>query len=154
MLSLVIHTLKPSKVPTLQLWLRLLEVCRSVLGFPAAFRDSECEVWVWVASLGLTAIDGRVDLKTDVKVLASKEVSSTRLSAIALRWKHGMATYWSGGKTHPKVGQAPNLWKVCAVVSANSDEAAAAMVRIFEGMMSVPDVPCRSLPMVGSPSNL
>lgn len=77
-IGLGIRTLKPGKVPTLQLWFCLLEVCRSILRCSIPLCYSECEIRVWFASTGLASINRRMDLETNVKVLTGKEVGSAQ----------------------------------------------------------------------------
>jgi hypothetical protein len=70
-----ILTLVPAEVPSLQLWLILMEEFRSWDTLVTLLGDSEGEVGVGFANTSLRAIDRRVNLKTDIEELTGKEVS-------------------------------------------------------------------------------
>lgn len=67
-------TLIPREVPSLKLRLLDLEELGNRNSFASLLRDGECEVRVWFANTGLSAIDRRVDLKSDVEELTGEEV--------------------------------------------------------------------------------
>ena len=73
---LQIRTLEPGEVPALQFRFCLLEVRGGVLGFSVALGYGESEIRVWVASIGLAAIDRCMDLEADVEELTGKKVRS------------------------------------------------------------------------------
>jgi hypothetical protein len=69
-------TLEPSEVPPLELGLINLKILGDRLGFSVALGDCEGELLIRQQSVGLGAIDRRVDLETNVKELASEEIGS------------------------------------------------------------------------------
>ena len=68
------HTFIPGEIPTLQRGLREAKEVGSRLCLPVS-GDVKGEVRVWIASVGLTAVDGGVDLESDVEELAGKEIN-------------------------------------------------------------------------------
>jgi hypothetical protein len=65
-----------------------------------------------------------MDFETDIEELAGQEVSPGGSQNIAIDFLASIA-YWSGGKTHPRVGQAPRRRKVCADTAPTSRAAVA-----------------------------
>lgn len=121
------HTFVPREVPMLEWWFCDFEERRSALGSLTVLGNGKGKVLVGLASVGLAAVDGRVDFETDIKELASEEVDSVQLLSV---WVQGCAgskmAYWSGGKTHPRVGHPPSRWNVCAQERETREVTAAA----------------------------
>jgi hypothetical protein len=72
------HTLVVGEVPALELRLSSLEVLGSIGGLAVLLGHGEGELFVGLLSVGLAAVDGSVNLETDVEELASKEVGLVR----------------------------------------------------------------------------
>lgn len=69
-------TLEPSEVPSLERWFLHTEVRGCWLWRGFAFGNCKGELLIWLESIGLRPIDGGMDLKADVEVLASQKVGS------------------------------------------------------------------------------
>lgn len=69
-------TFVPGEVPAFQSWLCHLEERCGILRRSTPLGYRELEVRVGVASIGLGAVDGGVDLEADVKELSGEEIDS------------------------------------------------------------------------------
>ena len=69
-----ILTLIPGEVPSLQLWLVQAEELGSRNSLTTLLGDGEGKVGVGFSDTRLRAVDGRVNLQTDVEELTSEEI--------------------------------------------------------------------------------
>lgn len=74
------RTFVPSKVPAFQVRFGDFEVGRCILSRLASLCNGKGKVLVGLASVGLAAVDRRVDFEPDIKVLAGKEVDSVQIT--------------------------------------------------------------------------